>query len=205
MKTNLLALCLILSLLSKVAVAADSIVLFNLENEEEYGPFELVNGEIIEVEDVELKLILEEESEAREHAEAAVRGHQRFETSQVLDVCSPRGIWRRCAIVEVEPAPHESVLVHYHGFSDEFDEWIPAVAWPTRLRWAPRAVHDSPRHAATAEGLPGAELRTLQRGDGASAQCMRIETQAEMIARLRSTANVASMRSAAEKRWAQRY
>ena len=65
MKTNLFALCLILSLLSKVAVAADSIVLFNLENEEEYGPFELVNGEIIEVEDVELKLILEEESEAR--------------------------------------------------------------------------------------------------------------------------------------------
>jgi hypothetical protein len=65
MKTNLLALCLILSLLSKVALAADSIVLFNLENEEKYGPFELVNGEIIEVEDVELKLILEEESEAR--------------------------------------------------------------------------------------------------------------------------------------------
>ena len=65
MKTNLFALCLILSLLSKVAVASDSIVLLNLENEEEYGPFELVNGEIIEVEDVELKLLLEEESEAR--------------------------------------------------------------------------------------------------------------------------------------------
>jgi hypothetical protein len=65
MKTNLFALLLILSLLSKVAVAADSILLFNLENEEEYGPFELVHGEIIEVEDVELKLILEEESEAR--------------------------------------------------------------------------------------------------------------------------------------------
>ena len=65
MKTKLFALCLILSLLSKVAMASDSIVLFNLENEEEYGPFELVNGEIIEVEDVELKLILEEESEAR--------------------------------------------------------------------------------------------------------------------------------------------
>ena len=65
MKTNLFVLFLILSLLSKVTVAADSIVLFNLENEEEYGPFELENGEIIEVEDVELKLILEEESEAR--------------------------------------------------------------------------------------------------------------------------------------------
>ena len=64
-KTNLFALCLILSLLSKVAAAADSIVLFNLENEEEYGPFELVHGEIIEVEDVELKLILKEESDAR--------------------------------------------------------------------------------------------------------------------------------------------
>ena len=65
MKTKLFVLFLILSFLSKVALAADSIVLFNLENEEEYGPFELVNGEIIEVEDVELKLILEEESEAR--------------------------------------------------------------------------------------------------------------------------------------------
>jgi hypothetical protein len=65
MKTNRFALFLILSLLCKVAVAADSIVLFNLDNEEEYGPFELVNGEIIEVEDVELKLILKEESEAR--------------------------------------------------------------------------------------------------------------------------------------------
>jgi hypothetical protein len=65
MKINLFVFFLILSLLSKVALAADSIVLFNLENEEEYGPFELVNGEIIEVEDVELKLILEEESEAR--------------------------------------------------------------------------------------------------------------------------------------------
>ena len=65
MKTNLFVLFLILTLLSKVAVAADSIVLFNLENEEEYGPFELVHGEILEVEDVELKLILEEESEAR--------------------------------------------------------------------------------------------------------------------------------------------
>ena len=65
MKTNLFVFFLILSLLSKVALAADSIVLFNLENEEEYGPFELVNGEIIEVEDVELQLILEEESEAR--------------------------------------------------------------------------------------------------------------------------------------------
>jgi hypothetical protein len=65
MKTNRFALFLILSLLCKVALAADSIVLFNLENEEEYGPFELVHGEIIEVEDVELKLILEEDSEAR--------------------------------------------------------------------------------------------------------------------------------------------
>ena len=65
MKTNRFALFFILMLLSKVAVAADSIVLFNLENEEEYGPFELVHGEIIEVEDVELKLILKEESEAR--------------------------------------------------------------------------------------------------------------------------------------------
>jgi hypothetical protein len=123
----------------------------------------------------------------------------------VLDACSPRGIWRRCAIVEVEPVPHESVLVHYHGFSDEFDEWIPAAAWPTRLRWAPRAVYDSPSHASTAEVLLGAEQRILQRGDGASAQRMRIETQAEMIGRLRSTASVSSMRSAAEKRWALRY
>ena len=65
MKTNLFALFLILSLLCKVTVAADSIVLFNLENEEKYGPFELVHGDIIEVEDVGLKLILEEESEAR--------------------------------------------------------------------------------------------------------------------------------------------
>jgi hypothetical protein len=65
MKTNFFALFLILSLLSKVAVAADSIVLFNLENEEKYGPFELVHGDIMKVEDVELKLILEEESEAR--------------------------------------------------------------------------------------------------------------------------------------------
>ena len=59
MKINLFVFFLILSLLSKVALAADSIVLFNLENEEEYGPFELENGVIIEVEDVELKLILE--------------------------------------------------------------------------------------------------------------------------------------------------
>ena len=65
MKTNLFVLFLMLSLLCKVAVAADSIVLFNLENEEKYGPFELVHGEIIEVEDAELKLILKEQSEAR--------------------------------------------------------------------------------------------------------------------------------------------
>lgn len=65
MKLKNFALLLIMSLLSKASMAADSIVLLNLENEEEYGPFELVNGEIIEVEDVELKLILEEESEAK--------------------------------------------------------------------------------------------------------------------------------------------
>ena len=65
MKTNLFALCLILSLLSKVAVAADSIVLFNLENEEEYGPFELVHGEVIELEEGEYKVLIEDESEAR--------------------------------------------------------------------------------------------------------------------------------------------
>jgi hypothetical protein len=65
MKTNLFALCLILSLLSKVALAADSIVLFNLENEEEYGPFELVHGEVIELEEGEYKVLTEEESEAR--------------------------------------------------------------------------------------------------------------------------------------------
>jgi hypothetical protein len=65
MKTNRFALCLILSLLSKVAVAADSIVLFNLENEEEYGPFELVHGEVIELEEGEYKVLIEEESEAR--------------------------------------------------------------------------------------------------------------------------------------------
>jgi len=65
MKLKKFALLLIMSLLSKASMAADSIVLLNLENEEEYGPFELVNGEIIEVEDVELKLILEEESEAK--------------------------------------------------------------------------------------------------------------------------------------------
>jgi hypothetical protein len=65
MKTKLFALCLILSLLSKVAVAADSIVLFNLGNEEEYGPFELVHGEVIELEEGEYKVLIEEESEAR--------------------------------------------------------------------------------------------------------------------------------------------
>jgi hypothetical protein len=65
MKTNLFALCLILSLLCKVAVAADSIVLLNLENEEEYGPFELVHGEVIELEEGEYKVLIEEESEAR--------------------------------------------------------------------------------------------------------------------------------------------
>ena len=65
MKTNLFALFLIFSLLSKVAIAADPIVLFNLENEEEYGPFELVHGEVIELEEGEYKVLTEEESEAR--------------------------------------------------------------------------------------------------------------------------------------------
>ena len=65
MKTNLFALFLIFSLLSKVAIAADSIVLFNLENEEEYGPFELVHGEVIELEEGEYKVLNEEDSEAR--------------------------------------------------------------------------------------------------------------------------------------------
>ena len=65
MKTNFFALFLILSLLSKVAVAADSIVLFNLDNEEKYGPFELVHGEVIELEVGEYKVLIEEDSEAR--------------------------------------------------------------------------------------------------------------------------------------------
>jgi len=65
MKTNLFVLFLILSLLCKVAVAADSIVLFNLENEDKYGPFELVHGEVIELEEGEYKVLIEEESEAR--------------------------------------------------------------------------------------------------------------------------------------------
>ena len=65
MKTNLFAFFLILSLLSKVAAAADSIVLFNLENEEEYGPFDLVHGEVIELEEGEYKVLIEEESAAR--------------------------------------------------------------------------------------------------------------------------------------------
>ena len=46
-------------------MAADSIVLLNLENEEEYGPFELVNGEVVELEEGEYKVLIEEESEAR--------------------------------------------------------------------------------------------------------------------------------------------
>jgi hypothetical protein len=65
MKTNLFALFLILSLLCKVTVAADSIALFNLENEEEYGPFELVHGEVIELEEGEYKVLIEEDSEER--------------------------------------------------------------------------------------------------------------------------------------------
>ena len=65
MKTNLFALFLIFSLLSKVAIAADPIVLLNLENEYEYGPFELVNGEVIELEGSEYEVLIEEESEAR--------------------------------------------------------------------------------------------------------------------------------------------
>jgi len=65
MKPKFLALFLILSLLSKVAVAADSIVLFNLGNEEEYGPFDLVHGEVIELEEGEYKVLNEEDSEAR--------------------------------------------------------------------------------------------------------------------------------------------
>tara|TARA_B100000035_G_scaffold121741_1_gene103496 strand:+ start:1393 stop:1917 length:525 start_codon:yes stop_codon:yes gene_type:complete len=65
MKTNLFALFLIFSLLSKVAIAADPIVLLNLENEDEYGPFELVNGEVIELEGSEYEVLIEEESEAR--------------------------------------------------------------------------------------------------------------------------------------------
>jgi alpha-acetolactate decarboxylase len=65
MKTNLFALFLIFSLLSKVAIAADPIVLLNLENDDEYGPFELVNGEVIELEGSEYEVLIEEESEAR--------------------------------------------------------------------------------------------------------------------------------------------
>ena len=65
MKTNLFALFLIFSLLSKVAIAADPIVLLNLENEDEYGPFELVNGEVIELEGSEYEVLIEEESEGR--------------------------------------------------------------------------------------------------------------------------------------------
>jgi hypothetical protein len=65
MKTNLFALFLIFSLLCKVTVAADPIVLLNLENEEEYGPFELVHGDVIELEEGEYKVLIEEESEAR--------------------------------------------------------------------------------------------------------------------------------------------
>ena len=65
MKTNRFARFLILSLLCKVALAADSIVLLNLENEEEYGPFELVHGEVIELEEGEYKVLNEEDSEAR--------------------------------------------------------------------------------------------------------------------------------------------
>ena len=66
MKTNLFALFLIFSLLSKVAIAADPIVLLNLENDDEYGPFELVHGEVIELEGSEYEVLIEEEdSEAR--------------------------------------------------------------------------------------------------------------------------------------------
>ena len=65
MKPNLFALFLIFSLISKVAIAADPIVLLNLENEDEYGPFELVNGEVIELEGTEYEVLIEEESEAR--------------------------------------------------------------------------------------------------------------------------------------------
>jgi hypothetical protein len=65
MKTNIFALFLIFSLLSKVAIAADPIVLLNLDNKEEYGPFELVHGEVIELEEGEYKVLTEEESEAR--------------------------------------------------------------------------------------------------------------------------------------------
>ncbi len=65
MKTKLFALFLILSLLCKVAIAADPIVLLNLENDDEYGSFELVNGEVIELEEGEYKVLIEEESEAR--------------------------------------------------------------------------------------------------------------------------------------------
>ena len=65
MKTNLFALFFILSCLASVSMAADPIVLLNLENEEEYGPFELVHGEVIELEEGEYKVLIEEESEAR--------------------------------------------------------------------------------------------------------------------------------------------
>ena len=65
MKPKFLALFFILSCLASVSMAADSIVLLNLENEEEYGPFELVNGEVVELEEGEYKVLIEEESEAR--------------------------------------------------------------------------------------------------------------------------------------------
>ena len=65
MKPKFLALFFILSCLASVSMAADPIVLLNLENEEEYGPFELVHGEVIELEEGEYKVLTEEESEAR--------------------------------------------------------------------------------------------------------------------------------------------
>ena len=40
-------------------------MLLNLENEYEYGPFELVNGEVIELEGSEYEVLIEEESEAK--------------------------------------------------------------------------------------------------------------------------------------------
>lgn len=151
MKTNLFVLFLILSLLSKVALAADSIVLFNLENEEEYGPFELVNGEIIEVEDVELKLILEEESDARKalisHLKTTIiesvnfRGAN-FETvmrfartssSEPINIINLLGEEEDVITLQLRNIPAYDFL-HYvaeiGGFEVRIDDYAVVLCWP---------------------------------------------------------------------------
>ncbi|CAK0790021.1 unnamed protein product, partial [Prorocentrum cordatum] len=101
-------------------------------------------------------------------------GPRAFETGAAIAVVSGTGVERQCTVVDVDAG---QVKVHYDGFADDYDEWLPKdsdrIRGPVAAGGAgssAQALEDGSSSEEAPRLWPGAAVRVISHS-GAERQC----------------------------------